>query len=683
MARKSRARKTEEAPVAEPMAVAVPQTEDSSRFGFWLVALYAAIALFLTPVFPHGGSANEASRWATTASLVEHRGFEISWALELLGPNPDTAVVDGRTYSNKAPAPALLGVPAYAAARVFTGPPSASNLRVTWTAVRLFVSTLPLLLLALLFRKLGASDFAVAALLFGTPLFVYGTLLFSHVLTAVALFGAYVLLYRSERPLSLARASAAGALGAVAVLSDFPAAIPLAVLGAGLFFEATAPLNERVKRVAAFAAGGAPFVDLLLAFNASLFGSPFSPSYAHESFAEWAEVARKGVFGISWPSLSGLALLLVSPSRGLFFFAPVLLLALPALFARSDLRRRVRLMAVVLTAVLLSGHGAPHGGWAMGPRYLLLVVPFLCEALAERNGRGSPLAGALLGVSFVFCVVPALTFPFAPPEFDVPHRTFWGALLAGEGWAAPTLLAFAWPAATRFLVVPVALAALAAGLLAVSRQRIAFVAGAGAACLFAFLPWGDSREDLLRRSSIAERFQRPTGRLERLRATAGSLAEKLRLEALETNALDLSAYAPDGRPYAAVPLSAEGPTAALRRAAALAEAGRAAEAVEVLRTARRASPVLSCELTESLGVVLYQAGLKDEALRELSSARELTTSRFNPGCRRVNLRIGMLEAEAGRAVEARGALERFLRETDGYSDAGVQQDRALARQLLR
>ncbi|MBL8114190.1 MAG: hypothetical protein JNK60_15015 [Acidobacteria bacterium] len=655
--------------------------EQAPRYGLLLVVLYAAIALFLIPIFPHGGSANEASRWATTASLVEHRGFEISWALELLGPNPDTAVVDGRTYSNKAPAPAVLGVPAYAAARVFTGPPSPSNVRVTWTAVRLLVSTLPLLLLALLFRRLGASDFALAALLFGTPLFVYGTLLFSHVLTAVALYGAYALLYRSEGPLSPARASAAGALGAVAVLSDFPAAIPLAVLGAGLFFEVSVPMSERMKRVAAFAAGGAPFVVLLLAFNASLFGSPFSPSYAHESFAEWAEVARKGVFGISWPSLSGLALLLVSPSRGLFFFAPVLLLALPALFLGGDLRRRVRLVAVVLTAVLLSGHGAPHGGWAMGPRYLLLIVPFLCEALAER--KRNSFGGALLGISIVFCVLPALTFPFAPPEFEVPHRTFWGALLSEEGWAAPTLLAFAWPAATRFLVVPVALAALAAGLLAVSRQRLALVVGAGAACLFAFLPWGDSREDLLRRSSIAERFQRPTGRLEHLRATAGSLAERLRLEALETTVADLSSHAPDGRPYAAVPLTAEGPTAALRRAASRAEAGRAAEAVEVLRAARRAFPVLSCELTESLGVVLYQAGLKDEALRELNGARELTSARFNPGCRRVNLRVGMLEAEAGRAVEARAALERFLRETDGYSDAGIQQDRQLAAQLIR
>ena len=120
------------------------------------------------------------------------------------------------------------------------------ELRVALTAMRWFGATLPLLLLGLMFRQ---RPLAVATLLFATPLFAYGLLLFSHALVAAALFGAWMLLYRGDRAL------AAGALLGVAVSSEYPMIIPAALL------VAFAPWRNWWKIVA----GGAPFA-ILLAF---------------------------------------------------------------------------------------------------------------------------------------------------------------------------------------------------------------------------------------------------------------------------------------------------------------------------------------------------------------------------------------------------------------------------------
>src|SRR5436190_4971732 len=150
---------------------------------FSVIALYALLALLIIPVYPHFPSPNELSRWAVAASIVERHTLEVSAVLPLLGGQfEDLAESNGRVYSNKAPGGALIGLPAYAIARVFTGPPSPQSTRPTLTAMRLLSATLPAILLALLFafaaRRCGASDermsIALLALLFGTPLFAYG-----------------------------------------------------------------------------------------------------------------------------------------------------------------------------------------------------------------------------------------------------------------------------------------------------------------------------------------------------------------------------------------------------------------------------------------------------------------------------------------------------------------------------
>lgn len=357
--------------------------------GAVVILLYVFVALYLIPVFPHGASANEETRWATAASIVEHRSFEISWAEQFFGPIVDTAKVDERLYSNKAPASAILAVPAYAAARVAVGAPDASNVRVSWTLMRWAIATLPLLVIAWLAWRRGATPAALFVLLFATPLFLYGLLLFSHVLVGAAVYGAFRLLYRAENR-SLRTELLAGALAGLAVSSEFVAFVPIAIFGVGVLLEPQRPLAERIRSAAWFVVGGVPFALGLALYNNALFGSPFALSYAHEAFEQWAEVAKQGFFGISWPTPANLYLLLLSPARGLYLMAPILVAPTimlwrstrrAGIFAPERHARRVRLAAVVVAILVMAGHGAAHGGWAAGPRYIVFVIPLLLDPI--------------------------------------------------------------------------------------------------------------------------------------------------------------------------------------------------------------------------------------------------------------------------------------------------------------
>jgi hypothetical protein len=156
--------------------------------GAWLIAIYLFLSVYLLPMFPHGGSANELTRWATAASLVEKGSFDISWTEPLIGPNVDTAQVGDKVYSNKAPGTAVLAAPVYGLTRVFIGPPNASNIRVSWFAMRFVLSTLPLLLLGVWFYSRESDELSLATLLFATPLFLYSLLFFSHVFVAVVVY---------------------------------------------------------------------------------------------------------------------------------------------------------------------------------------------------------------------------------------------------------------------------------------------------------------------------------------------------------------------------------------------------------------------------------------------------------------------------------------------------------------
>jgi hypothetical protein len=419
-----------------------------------VVGLYALLAVLAVPIYPHFLSPNEFTRWALAASLVENGTPEISSTLPLLGPAfEDVSEKDGRVFSNKAPGATLVALPGFLLARPFAGPPSPAAMRPVLWAMRLFGAALPAALLALvLFQaavRFGAppprAASAAFALLFATPLFTYGLLLYSHALVAACLFGGWVALFFRDDPSRFFRRDlVAGALLGLAVISEYPAAVPAAVL-------ALCAVVPAPRRALALALGGAPFAALLGAYNLACFGGVFELSSAHERAAAFRSLASAGLFGISLPSPEILLRLLADPSKGLLVFSPFLLLWPAALRASRAALPSTGRLALVLAPlsllVLYAGYPNWHGGFSVGPRYLVAALPFLVFPFAF--GKGGFLESALVGASTLAVCATTLAFPFVPPGFALPWGSF-AAFFFERGLTAPNALHLVAPAAARF-----------------------------------------------------------------------------------------------------------------------------------------------------------------------------------------------------------------------------------------
>ena len=452
------------------------------------IVLYGLLAVLLVPVFPHFVSPNEFSRWVVAVAIVDFGTVEATPVINATRTRmEDLATIDGRLYSNKAPGGALVGLPAYAVARAIVGPPSPHNMRATLNAMRLLGATVPAILVAVwvgaVAKRFGCSDeralFAMTAMLFGTPLFAYGLLFFAHALSAFTLFGAFALLCgpatRHARPLF------AGALIGLAVLSEYPSAIPAAVVIA-----CALPLL-RVRGTLAVIAGGLPFAIILAVYNKLAFGNVFTLSSAHEVDANIQQLAHRGLFGVGLPSPEYLLRLLVDPSKGLFVLSPVLLIALIGIRGAWKTLPRATFIALIATplSIILTFAGYPNwfGGWTVGARYLVAAIPFL--ALLIAFATATSIEALLLGASVAVIAIVSLVFPFIAPDYPAPWITFAWPMLR-DGFVAPNVLHFiAQPLA---IAVPFAIVAIAA-VVAVPRKRIAlviagaliwFVAGFGA-----------------------------------------------------------------------------------------------------------------------------------------------------------------------------------------------------------
>ena len=192
--------------------------------------------------------------------------------------------------------------------------------------------------------------------------------LWQHAGVHLAVSAALWLVLR-EAPVSRAREFAAGVLlGLGTVVRQTTA---LAALGLGGLDPRRAALA-----LAGTVAGALP----LLAWNAIAFGNPLEQGYGPKPFD--ANVAL-GLYG-----------LLLSPSRGLFVYAPYLLFAVAALvlaWRRPGLvasRLRGLSLAWVATLVLYAMYAEWWGGRVFGARFLDDLAPVLFAALAWGIGRG-------------------------------------------------------------------------------------------------------------------------------------------------------------------------------------------------------------------------------------------------------------------------------------------------------
>ena len=209
-----------------------------------------------------------------------------------------------------------------------------------------------------------------------TIAFPYSGAFYGHQLAAALAFTAfYLLLSLQDHRLGVKELMLVGLLLGGAVLTEYPIALIVAILLLYASYRLRDPL-----RIAWILAGGLPSLALLMSYNYAIFETVLPVSYLYSPYFQ--EEMHTGLMGLTYPRLDALHGITFSPYRGLFFLSPFLLLALPGFY--SFLReRRYRPEAITILVIVLSfflfnaSYAIWWGGWAVGPRHLIPVLPFM------------------------------------------------------------------------------------------------------------------------------------------------------------------------------------------------------------------------------------------------------------------------------------------------------------------
>jgi hypothetical protein len=381
--------------------------ERTLRGAEWFI--FIVLLLCYTYFLPRWADWNVNSRMNVALAVVEQGTLSIDAYHQNTG---DYAFFEGHYYSDKAPATSFLATLVYAPYQFLGGDALAdriaqrldTNSRLANTldpngrglirdSVRyfaalvvatFFVSAIPSALLGVLLYRLvrlwarQPTDALLVALAYGlaTPAFAYANNLYGHQLAAFLLVAAFSSVYMGTRGArkNWYLALAGFTLG-LALITEYPTA--LIVGGIGLY--AIYKLRS-VRAMAVMMLGGLPPVVLAAAYNLAIFHTPLPVGYLYSTL--YTDVHHIGFISLTYPKFDTLYELLFGTQRGLFLLSPFLLLALPGffLFARAKQWRAefwLCLWACVSFFLFNSSSAMWQGGFAVGPRYLLPMFPFL------------------------------------------------------------------------------------------------------------------------------------------------------------------------------------------------------------------------------------------------------------------------------------------------------------------
>ena len=368
-------------------------------------------ALFVQLFFATAVGTNPASRWATLCALVEDKTVRIDAYVEHTIDWARTP--DGHYYSNKAPGPALLGLPVFwaldglqtwgVAAR-----PARDALRYEWRGFNLRLLSLLLqilpffFLVALWLGKLERADVSVraqaataAALLLGTTGVVFLNSYFGHGMAVV--FGLGLLYAVTERSVFWT-----AFFFGMGLLCDYGSSLLLLPL-LPLWTRSWWKCHHKIHWLMRFALGAALPAVLWVAYHQAAFGNPFwiATRFQNPAFVDSAAEALNLWGVLALPDRNTLFELSLGPTRGLLFTQPWVLFFLAAAWmipmAQEGLLRKpqkywVQFAAVsfLLLFLMNAAFGAWHAGNSPGPRYLSVGLVLCAAALGWMWDAFSP-----------------------------------------------------------------------------------------------------------------------------------------------------------------------------------------------------------------------------------------------------------------------------------------------------
>lgn len=374
--------------------------------------------------------------YALARSLVDHGAFWLDPNQPALQFNPVPVVgADGRTYAPYNLGLPLLIAPLYAVGAVLSkvlphfAEFTAADFLVSMTNALVTAATAWVVVSFVLEFGFGrrAALLAGAGFAFGSMAWMYSTTLFTEPATGLCVLSSALLLVRSRRsPRPAVLLLAAGVAAGGALFMRITGALFVPGLALYLLLIHRQAGWRLAWLLAAFGVGVAVLLAATGWYNFVRFGSPLETGYTvggqgHNELASGVTQTAGRLDEIVY----ALYAMLLSPGRGVFLYAPVMLLGvlgLPTLFRRWPLEAA---LLIVLSGSLVVGESVVPfdywwGGWSYGPRYLVPIIGFGAVsagawfASVSRGSRVGWLAGAALVVIIVMQIPSVLTNIYTP-----------------------------------------------------------------------------------------------------------------------------------------------------------------------------------------------------------------------------------------------------------------------------
>ncbi len=378
--------------------------------------IFVTLLLSSSYIFPRWLDWNQNTRFDLTAAIIERGELSIDAYVSNTG---DYAEFNGRTYSDKTPGLSFLAIPVYALMHKLTeieavqtaitlvgrNPTAAltvnrpidqvsrqefiftANMAVATLITVALPSALLGVLIYILLGRMGYSRRvrALAVLIYGiaTPAFAYSAAFYGHQPAAIMLFAAFAWIYtlRQHAPGKI-ESFALGCLLGYTIVTELPAIPLVAILGLYAIW-----VVRRPGPIVLMSIGGFLPLAVMGVYHNAIFGTPLTVAYLHLVNPIWNERFGSGVLSASSFRIQFLWGLTFSAYRGLFFISPILLAAVLGfgLLAReSDKRAEWLVSLAMVVSLLLIYSSSPEwfGGYGVGSRYLVPMLPFLVWPLA-------------------------------------------------------------------------------------------------------------------------------------------------------------------------------------------------------------------------------------------------------------------------------------------------------------
>lgn len=305
-------------------------------------------------------------------------------------------------------------------------------------------------------RSRKAAVFGATIYAFCTLNLSYAGTLFKEPLVNLFLMASLFFLLESKdagdaRPRPLVPVAVSGFLMTLAVATHLMA-VPMvpfyALLAGALRHGGARPWRRSVAAAATWSAAALPVAILLAWFNAARFGSIFSSGYAI--------AVNQTLLQRFHNPLTGLSGLLFSPGKGLLLYSPIVIagVLLWPRFHRDNPRLSLFAALMVLTRlVFAASYNDWHGGFSMGPRFLVSLVPFLLlplepwiKSVVDRPSRKEL---TVLFLATWLCMCQQIYFALGE-VFSFLHHIKWEAGRAGIDVFKDFFLFFNWQISPLF-----------------------------------------------------------------------------------------------------------------------------------------------------------------------------------------------------------------------------------------